>query len=64
MGGTPEQQAEGRMKEREMAHEKEMTQSEQKHEVDGRAHEEKKMQHEEKKMEHNERMAKEKTKTK
>ena len=64
MGGTPEQQAEGRMKEREMSHEKDMARSEQKHEVDGRAHEEKKMQHEEKKMEHNERMSKEKAKAK
>jgi len=53
-GGTPEQQAESTMREREMVHEKEMASVEQKHEKEMAAHEEVKMQHEIKKMEHEE----------
>jgi hypothetical protein len=66
-GGTPEQQAESTMREREMAHEKEIAKSEQSHEKEMAEHENKKMDHETKKMEHEEkswpheeRMAKEK----
>jgi hypothetical protein len=68
-GGTPEQQAESTMREREMTHEKEIATTEQKHEKETQQHEEKKMEHESKKMEHeekkwphDERMAKEKAK--
>ena len=75
-GGTPEQQAEMAMREKEMTHEKSLATQEQKHEEKNQAIEREKMQHDDKKMEHDskkmehekemapheERMAKEKAK--
>ncbi|MFA6295588.1 MAG: hypothetical protein WC666_04195 [Candidatus Paceibacterota bacterium] len=68
-GGTPEQQAEMAMREKEMGHEKDMAKHEEKSQEKAQAHEDKKMEHEGKKMEHEkemapheERMAKEKAK--
>ena len=58
MGGTPEQQAEGRMREREMSHEKEISTSEQAHEEKKMEHEKQKMEHDEKKMEHQDKQQK------
>lgn len=68
-GGTPEQQAEMAMREKEMGHEQQMAKQEEKITEKQQAHEDKKMEHDTKKMEHEkemaphkERMAKEKAK--
>ena len=61
-GGSPEQQAEATMREREMEHEQNISTQEAKHEEKSQSHEKEKMKHDEKKWEHDEKMQKEKAK--